>query len=353
MFPYFLMPLVLYVLSSFESAYRVEKYSKYLLMLICALIIVAINGFAISRGDAAAYENMYNDPFSAEFVESGYLLVIKIFRVILDLPYTAFLIFLAMVNVVCKCFFFDKMSPLPLFSICLYLLSTFVPQEMGAMRFSLGISIYLIGLVQLNKGKWLQFLLILYLASLFHTSALIGILALLVWKYPVPVKYMGIGLIISFVLYVVKVDIFSIVAGFAKLIAPGWGSKMAQYQLISPRALLELGIIRRILFLVFILVVYKRIKFMNPLMLNVYFLSIIVYFLFASVNLVAQRFSIYFACVEPVIVAFIIVSFVRWQRFFVLSGIFIIYAFGLYKSLNSYSDSTNLWVPYKTIMEEN
>ena len=344
---YFIIPAFLLMFSFLEVGRGYKQKSLKTLLIAFGVFITLFAGLAVSRGDADAYKKMFLSPEDEALIELGYIALIELFRYVFQLPYVAFLVFIAAINTLAKLYSFSILGPYPLVSALIFLTSTYIAQDIGALRFSLGVSFFLLALTRLRLEKRLQFMLLIGVGSLFHVSMIFGLCLLLTFRFRWNIVRGLIFVSVMLALFFIKLDLFVVVADVAKIVSSNFGTKLAQYTLISEPASLEMGILRRIIFFLIFLVIYRKREIESPIIVNAYALSIFMYFAFSSVNLVAQRFSILFAAVEPILLAYMIMGFVRGYRILVLVVLAAIFLYGTHRSLNLYSDEINTWVPYE------
>jgi hypothetical protein len=344
---YFIIPAFLLMFSFLEVGRGYKQKSLKILLIAFGVFIALFAGIAASRGDAEAYKRMFLSPEDEALIELGYIALIELFHHVFQLPYVAFLVFIAAINTGSKLYSFSVLGPYPLVSALIFLTSTYIAQDMGALRFSLGVSFFLLALTRLRLEKRLQFMLLIGVGSLFHVSMIFGLCLLLTFRFRWNIVRGLLFVSVMLTLFFIKLDLFVVVADVAKIVSSNFGTKLAQYTLISEPASLEMGILRRIIFFLTFLFIYRKREIESPIIVNAYALSIFMYFAFSSVNLVAQRFSILFAAVEPIFLAYMIMGFVRGYRILVLVVLAAIYLYGTHRYLNLYSDEINTWVPYE------
>ena len=353
MIPYFILASVFFIFALFEVYSKVKANLKILLLLISSILLILFSSMAASRGDADSYLKIFKNPNDYPYIELGFRYLNSIIFNNFSNIFFLFLI-IAIFNTYAKLFVFNNLSKYLFTSIFVLFTTTFISQEMGAIRFSIGTSTLLFSIYLINKNKIFYTIIVIIAASFFHISILVGLILIPIRKTELTSNKITILIIIMILLYIMKINIFDYIIKFAYLIIPKYASKAYNYITIEPRAKFELGIIKRLIIIFWLLYFSKINKNKSAdIVIKTYFISIILYFIFAPVNVIAQRFSILFACVEPIIISYILISFKRKERIFCLIFIGIIQYYNLFWTLLMYSDAGNTWIPYTLIFGSN
>lgn len=345
---YFLIACILFLLGNIDIMYKLKENVKTIFLILIGIVLILFSSLAISRGDANAYLfELFNYSNDYEHIEIGYRYLNIVIKNIFGHVFFVFL-FIAILNSYFKFKFYKNMGKYYFVSIFILFTTTFITQEMGALRFSVATSFFLMAILSLSENKKILFFIFIIVGSLFHMSIIVGIFIYFIRNIEVSKKKITIITISLFSLYILKIDIFTVVLKNLVPILGTYGAKAYGYTVLCGRAELEVGLIKRIVLLLFLLYISKKKEIFNPIIVNTYFISICIYLVFAPVNLIAQRFSIFFGSVEPIIVVYIIESFNKKQRNFIYWIIALVHFFILYRTLLVFSDDVNTWIPYKT-----
>lgn len=234
-------------------------------------------------------------------------------------------------------------------SIYLFFSTTFISQEMGALRFAIATSALLVALKSWEQKQKLHAVSVLFVGSLFHTVSFFGFLALVMASLTPRRHTYILMLVLSTLFFFLSAPIVQFLVGVISEISAGYGNKITNYVSSEGRAVLQFGILYRFLIFLLFLVFMNERTLNSNINIKVFFLSIVMAGVFGSVNFLAQRLSIYFAVVEPVLIAEF-VSRVRnpWKGL-LIAFFCTLYGLRLVRYLLVYSDSGNPWLPYTSI----
>jgi len=101
------------------------------------------------------------------------------------------------------------------FSILIFMLGGFFPFSLSGMRQSIGVVIALYALKFLKANRWLMFIVVIIIASLFHSSSLIFILFYFIRKIKLNPYYVSISLILVFLF---SKTIINIIASISEML---------------------------------------------------------------------------------------------------------------------------------------
>jgi len=333
------------ILSNRNNDNRVNVIQLVLLLLLIIIVSIRSVGF-----DYDSYESAYNqlhvsdisDIFSDIQFEPGFILLNKF-----SPSFIVLIIFMGLITLLIKNKLILNISPFPIVSLMILFLGYYLNFEMGQIRQALAMSITLFSIqYYTDKKKFLFFVLI---AILFHYSALIFLLVLII---PTKIKswyFYVIGLFIAIILF------FNIEPVFMKLsdYLPGFsGAKMIGYYDDEKG---KLGISIPILFSRFILLSLffslksKIIELRKPIyeyFFNIYFLSLFIYITFAFFPQISGRGGVYFSIFDILLIP-IILKAIRntYYRIAVLFFFTIIYLIMFVSFLNKWGVS---FIPYKS-----
>ena len=347
MSPYFFIAFILFLFALCEVSYKIKYNSKRVILFSLSIILLFFSSLAISRGDAIPYRDIFYGYFSDEygFIESGFKFLAAIINCI-GFSVISFFFVVGLINISSKSLVLVNTTDYPLVGIFIWFTATFISQEMGALRFSIATSCVFLVIYLLRTNKKLPALILICISASMHIASLVILLLFLIEKVKLTNLRALVVLFVVLIFFYLKINIIEIIIQVAHFFVPFFADKAAAYVTIAEPARLELGILKRVAFFLFIILVGRNID-NNSLYVKTYFLSIILYFIFAPVNIMAQRFSILFGAIEPVIIIFILKSFDFKSRKYAFFLIAVIYFFNLWSFLTKYSNEVNTWIPYK------
>lgn len=158
--------LLIFTISDFIP--RLRKITLLLSFILC----VTVAGFRNMGGvDFIYYKNHYYgyDPVS---YEKGYEFIVKLCN-ILGFTYEQYIFILAFISFLLLFICVKRYSPMPQFTILLYVGSFFIFYNIIALRQSISIIIFILSLQYLNNKEYKKYSICLLLAFLFHKSAIV------------------------------------------------------------------------------------------------------------------------------------------------------------------------------------
>ena len=251
--------------------------------------------------------------------------------------------FVTVFNVLVKLVFFWKYSG-DVF------LSTFIWHEMGAMRFAIATSFFFIVVDFWMRKKRLSVGTTTLISSSFHNVSLVNVGIPFLDSVSLPKRGILTLLFLFSFLFVLEYEILNRVFGLFASASPNYGAKFLDYVNNEPTAKVELGFLLRVLVILFLLTVSSNYEFKKNLIFKLYILSFFVYIVFRESNFLAQRLSVYFASFEPVVVPALLTRFRSSARVALTFVIILLYMFRLLRYVVIYTDATNTWLPYTTIL---
>ncbi len=191
-------------------------------LLICIGIALALlagfRGEGVSR-DYEAYQ--YGFDHIRDFIpdesggyfsvyEPGFIGAVIFFKIFFIQNYgVAIMLFFAIASVAMKLFVFDRFSINPYLVILLYFSHYFILHEMTQIRIGFASAIFLISLIFYFKNNYKAFVALILLATLFHYSALLYLILLLINKKDFNRYFYTALLVISIVLGIIKLPLFN------------------------------------------------------------------------------------------------------------------------------------------------
>lgn len=226
MFPYIFIILVLFI-GAFVEITIANKRNIKILFIIESLLITLFVGLRFHTGaDWSAYEYaFYNMPSLGNYPhwEYGYYILNLICYKLLG-NYYVFQFLASCFVVYSASRFFWKHSEYPLSCLLLFFL-TFTPNGilMCQVRQSIAIGIIAFGAKYILNRSFIKFLIVVYIASLFHISSIAAIpLYLCTIKFPKSI--LTIAVILSQIFYFVP----NLIAKFIKILIPIFPSRLAE-----------------------------------------------------------------------------------------------------------------------------
>ena len=355
-FSYIFLFIILEVNFDHNIKYRSENYLLYLFI---TFLLIVTAGFRFVGFDYGNYTDIYNTVRIYNFIENGieigFAFLITLFN-LLGLPFFGFTIFISILSISLKSFFFNKYSPYPSISLLVYFAITFLISDMGQMRNGLAFAIALWAFNDLFEERNYFFFFKILLAFLIHSSAIIVLPVYFLLKKNF-FKPINMAIIILILFYFVFFDIkFLLMSLIEKVHFSQLESRVALYVLTdeeSRRLGFNLSLFLRIFIFIIMISFYKLgiSRFKNyDKFLRLYFYGVCLYMIFNSVNEFAFRFSNYFKILECIILP-MFVSFGKTR--FVKNGItFLIIIYCCYSIYKILLDPIfgPVYLPYKSVL---
>lgn len=258
--------------------------------------------------------------------------------------YRILLIVMALITTVFSITFLYKKSPLFLFSLFLWTVTFLLPTFMGQMRQGVAICIILIAFSYIEQKK--KFILLVLLASAFHSSALLCFIAFIIPKKIKNIKYYVLTLLFAIIfakLMPVILDLF-----FELIPAGGLIRDKVFFYNETEGYVLGLNIAVLIRLLVLFLCLWRKNKIEKssfPFMLNLYHYSILIYLILGVIPQLGGRASLYFFYYELILIPFFLMTFNRYNRIIIGSCFLLL---SLLRYLQFFMDDFNYseYVPY-------
>jgi hypothetical protein len=354
--------LILGIFSLMDIIY-LERNVRRFFFVVATCILFLLGAFRWETGtDWIPYleffqRNFSFDEFNNGLFEIGYVALNFLVKSFTE-KYTVFLVVLACITIGFKSFFFYRYTGF--FLTALFTFYAFFLGDIFAVRQSIAISFTLWSTKFIAERKFLLFILMLAMATLFHVTAPVFLIAYFIFKKVYSSKFvywvLFASIIISYTGIVTKaLELLGGLGGeglvMLKLLAY-LDSPETNNSEISTGLLLLLGYARRIV-LIPVLLYYRRqaslsSKYYNGC-LNIFIFGNILYFLFSNSIAVFIRASSYFLIYEVILVSILLQSFQnRVKRYLVFCILFLYAAAKLYFALSTYKD---LYIPYYSIFD--
>lgn len=343
---------ILVILLSFLDLTRVLYKKLILFFLFIVLVLFAGTRDSIGQDWGVYYGHFYG--LDKTPIEPGFRFLQFLIQEI-NGGFYLFIGVIAFISISIKIFSLSSVSPLPLIAILFYFGSFYFPQELNQIRQGLASGICLLSIPLIYKRKFSLFSIVIFIACLFHISALVFWAA-----YPV---YYGVKLSNKWLFFLLLgsslfmfIDIgevfnFFILEVFNKLnpieIA---NRKLLNY--INGRYAIKHGFYLGSLILIFygvLFIVYKKkIKssFYNGVV-NCFLFGVFINFLFNSLS-VLERASFYYLIIGAIPYSYI----VKYEKHFVLKfGLFCILSLiVLLKVVDFVYSNSSFFIPYRSTL---
>jgi len=285
----------------FFQLYKTERIFYTIFILYLSLVTSYIS-FNYSR-DSLNYINAFS--FQTDnlfdniaFLEPSFILISKL---LLTVGLDAFYLFLtySLISISIKIYVISKYSKLPLLSFVFYLSYFYLLQDCTQIRISTAIAFFLISLIYFSKNKIFKANIFLFIASLFHYSALILFIFNFINSGKYNTKMYYLILITTVTLYTMNISIINIIISnsaflesfqiFHKLIYYATQTEVTgnKISIINAKTLLMMLIVSFILF-------YNQKLNLNKfeiLSFKSVFMALILYILFIDLPQLAVRIS--------------------------------------------------------------
>jgi len=335
------------------------KSEYYLLFIFINIILIIVAGARTVGFDYENYLDIYNTVRLSNYIENGieigFAYLISIFNYV-GFPFFVFTCFIALISISLKSSFFNEYSAYPFLSLLIYFSITYLISDMGQMRNGLALAIALWAFSDLLENKNKLFFLKIFIAFLFHSSAIIVFPVYFLLKIN-RLKPMIMVFIIMILFYFVFFDIKSIIVFLSeKLSFSQLESRVALYVLTEDESAplgLNLSLFLRLLIFTVLILYYNsginQFKYYDKF-IRLYFYGICLYMIFNSVNEFAFRFSNYFKILECVILPmFVAMGKTRWDKNLITFLIILYCSYSIFKILFDPIFGT-VYLPYKNIL---
>lgn len=213
---YFFVVYLFFAISLVSPKLKDQNVKKYMFLIIPLFLYAACRGNGIgdyfnylNRGQ---YVNNITDIFFTDIgMEIGYK-VLALFIKILHLPRQSIIIFMNTISFLCLNSYIKKYSSHWSLSLLVFL-PVFFQFEMHAARTGVAIAIISLGYKYIERKQFISYLVTVFLASLFHTTALIALILFVFGNKEIKLK-IGIPIIILEYFFVGIMGIDNIVIFF-------------------------------------------------------------------------------------------------------------------------------------------
>ena len=201
-----------------------SKYTKKIFIIVSFIILSTIAGFRTrdvgmdTEQYYRAYQriNSYNSISEAfnEIYEKGFVVLCYGLGRISPNPQTLILVTSIFINF-CVLRFINKNSKNVVYSIFLYITLNFFFSYMNIMRQAIAISFLLLSYENLKEKKYIKYFIGVFVAMLFHSSAILGLSFIIVEKFEYKRKYNKFLIPILVIIFIFGRNILSILTKFS------------------------------------------------------------------------------------------------------------------------------------------
>lgn len=309
-----------------------DKNKRRLLMLTCLALVL----FAGFRDFSWADTNIYRigfEEFTPSFsnivmvdrpygyIEKGFFYLGVFVKTFTDNVYIYFL-FIALLSFYFLYKAFDKYCIYPLLGVCAYVSRFYIARNLIQIRAGLSYAIILVAVQYITKRDWKRYFGLVFIAYLFHQSALIAVPLYFLCLINIKKKHIVVGIIVAFI-------ISYFYSGFVKQLVGSNASDLNVTTYVTNQYTREFGLSNpMIYFQLFLLLMYtfteKKMRLTTEhyeTIRNAYFYSTLILITFSCYTALSGRTSSMFATLEMVIIPSIAFSFMkrnRWLAFTVM-----------------------------------
>lgn len=323
----------------------------YFVFLIAVITFVGALRFNVGS-DFGSYKTLYEniDDLGSYFLEPGYYFITKAFTY---LNYQALVAFIFLISISLKASFFLKNAPYMFIALMCYIPIQFMVYDINAVRQGVAIGILFCSIPFILSRSLYKFLFMCLLAMSFHITAIIFIPLYWFAKLnlsPVKISLYLLGLVIFAFLSQQFLASFldSYGGAFTILVKMQSYSKDEAYNKVLT---FNLSTFYRIAILFAFMSLRKSMKITEEyykLLQNGYFLSLIVYFFFFGVELIATRGSLYFRVLDVIMFSYMATG-IR-DKLLRQLFIFVIFVYTMLQVFVNLSIENNDLVPYHNIL---
>lgn len=324
---YFLFCIIFILFSLTDGIVYAPKKSQFIGVFI-AIILILFAGLRDKTGtDWFSYTDFYR--YGDDNIEPGYILINNIFRNA-NIHYNIFLVFINIISLVLVYFAFRKHAKLVSIAFLIYYCELYLYFNFSGMRQAIAISITLFSISYAIEKKFLKFVALIFIASTFHLTSLIFLVA-----YFIPREKMQLHHYVILVLFFLSIS--SAIYGILNFATGNLGDKLKFYAELDThseniQSLFIVGIIKRSLILIMLLIFGKSFFRSEN---NMYFINLYLFGfgIYLSTYLISPdmgvRLGAYFLIFDTIIVGRLIFANSKILRRLSIIGIFSIIA--LYK----------------------
>lgn len=348
---YFLIAL-LFLVSAFIEVFSVKPEQKFDIKALFFFLVAILMILAATRQCGYDYNNykMYFDVLHSPSwrSQSAGLSVESSFGYLCYLmPSYEILIFIyALMSIGLLFFFIYRTSPYPIFSVLLLLGLCFYSTYMGQIRQGLAMSIVMFSFI--SKNKWIKLALNIF-ACFFHITAILAFLQFFIGKNIQKTRFY---LSLLFTALIINLTCYGILLKVIPMLPTFLAAKLSFY--VATEDGMTLGLNMAMLLRLMIFSIFFYFKPSDELsnnygrILNLYFISLLIYLGFGFLPQLSGRGALYFNILEILLAAKVLNEMPKTNyRYYIF---FFFAAVSLYRQFSLFNDGVGyeLFIPYKT-----
>jgi len=349
-------------LFAIKDVFKINSSTNLKLFILAILLLIFHDGFRWGVGtDWEPYLNFFElKEWDFVHFDIGYILLNKFVRLFTD-NYSVFLILHAIIVYSLISITIYKYSVYPFLS--LFLFYALMITYLGMNREYIAFAISLFSYKYLFENKRFIFVLIILVASLFHSSVLLFLFAVF-FNNEIKLKYM-LWIFITFLIISISGIVNKLPLNLFYLLSENIGGKMSfystSYELDSNLLFTIFSLLKRSICLIIAAIYYDRLKNSDKnfiIIFNLYFVSTIIYLLFNNTifQIIVARGMMYFNITEIFMIPYIVslVSNIEFKKVIILA-VFVYGALTINKSMNFYKDDlgVDIFRPYNSVLINN
>ncbi|PHM22110.1 EpsG family protein [Xenorhabdus ehlersii] len=276
-----------------------RAYKKILFIILTFwLIILAATRYQVGI-DWSAYENMFHNQneLTSQNIEIGYSFI---YRVMEGMNFNTVLLVISALSFVFLTLFINKFAYFKIVALLVYFTDLYFYLNLSGMRQGIALSLTLFSVIFIyQKRSWLFFLTI-FVACLFHKTAIFFCLAYFFQYFKLSYKNIIIAIAISFLVSLFFITLTEIIAELGYFRNVGMYTDSTYNDTYSLGNYIAGGI-KRLMPLLLLLFVCKIKEFENNLFVKLYFVGLLCFFtLYPSFPDIAVRLSLYYLAFDMI-----------------------------------------------------
>lgn len=352
---YFIILFILLLFSILDIYLEVKRgYRKgiYFLSILIVTFLVGLRGDV--EPDYRSYLDIFNkvsfsNLFSVNSVEIGYNYYNYIVKEFLLLPFQFVVFTVAFITIWLKFKFLKNNSPRYLISFLLYYCSLLFLYDFIAIRQALAMSIFMISIPFIIERRFLKYLLCIFIASLFHISAVILFPLYFIINKKIN-NYFALFVLIGCLYLNINEITFPIISFFSDLFSiSSVSNKLEIYSLETEYSFISI----RLLIFSFIFLIFKFFNNKNEkfsLYFNIFLIGIVTSTILNEVPQFSYRIKAYFVWADIILWVLLVENFCKKHfglKIIIYIILVLVYSITLYDFFEALSERGNYIYPYK------
>lgn len=351
----YLLPFILSIISVFIDFFKFKK-TSYFINIIITIILILIAGLRYDTGlDYWNYVEMYDSSLINKFYEIHsceplFGILLQLFS---DLDFDYFILFLAFISITIKIWSINRFSLIPSISILIYVSKFFVVSDMGQIRQGIAMGVLLFTIPYILNRKFFKFTLIIILATLLHSTAILFIFAYFASNLKLKkTTYIAIS-IFSFIFIFIDT---SVIISKLYFIFPNLLKEKflfyTQFHIVDKGFYLK-TILLKVPVLIGSIIFYDQLKKdkLHLLLFKLYFIGFFLSLFFITFYQLSIRGSLYYTHFEILLIP-VFIHYLKPQLINFLIYLLIVFYSTFSFSRIYYSDWTRYLIPYYSIYEK-